>query len=501
MYCSQCGKSNEDYALYCANDGYDLQHNSNEMCLKPLEAGYCSACGAAMAMHAAYCSACGEEAGNYLDYKNKDTSLLKPAYTISKQEDSVLRLDFRTYLKKGMLGGITAVVILVLLCMTISIALNKQIPEMMTEGYPVIDVLDHYEVDSDFEILGIAETAMAVNLISSSVQVVEGNSLFNTAKITIHAGLIILLIVPLVALVIGGYISARFYRISGNRESLMVSMVIGLYYAAGLLIISRFAGFTIQIGSDMVYFSKLIYSFSWLESLLIGWLLGTWFSWMGSKLYAAVHKNNKRLRDKSAAAQAIRAVLVGNVVLSILAFVFIMLKVGKEIPISTVLFAAPQLGLYLFNLAHLGSLRFGSGEEKLQYSLFSGLHSPGGEAGLYNVVSYPASNFLDGYVYYSLFAALIVLVWIGYNYVKSIRQRPDFLSSILIFSVSYGALMAVLTKISSIGFSMDEGGQIEGDMIIEPLFVNFHMGYIFLSGFFISLVLLLLISYLSRQQR
>lgn len=503
MYCSKCGKNNEDYALYCANDGYDLQRSSNAICLKPIEAGYCSACGAAMARHTAYCSACGEEAGSHVEVQPSVTTFFKPANAVSSRPAiSPLGINFKTYLKKGMLGGFAAIVALLLLCMIISIALNKQIPELMSEDNPVIEILNQYEVDSDFKIFGIPETAMAVNLISSSMHITGGDGLSGAPEFNIHVGLITLLLVPLTALIFGGYLSARFYRLSGIRESLMVSMAIGLYYGGGLLIISRLAGFTKQIGMDMdmYYFDqlpKLIYSFSWVEALLIGWLLGTCFSWMGYKLYTLIHTDKKRLLKESAVAQAIRAVVISVAALSLLAFVFVVMKIGHQVPFTAVLFVAPQLGLYLFNLAHLGSLRFGGEEEKVQYSLFSGVHVSGEEIGLYG--SSQTFDFLDGYVYCGLFVAFVILMWVGYRYVRSLRQSTNIFSSIGIFSVTYGAVMAVLSKLSSIGITMAGGGQAEDRWMMDTFFADFHMGYIFLSGFIISLVLLLVGSFISQK--
>lgn len=507
MYCSKCGMKNENYALYCATDGYDLQHNnSNLICLQPIETGYCSACGEAMARHATYCSACGEEAGCHVEVKSSITTIMKPATAdISRPATPALVINFKTYLKKGMLGGFAAIFVLLLLCMIISITLNNKVPELMTEDNPVIEILNQYEVDRDFKLFGIQEIAMAVNLISSNMYLTGGDGLFGAPMFNIHVGLITLLLVPLAALVFGGYLSARFFRLSDLRESLMVSMAIGLYYGGGLLIISRLAGFTKQIGMDLDYFNqlpKLVYSFSWVESFLIGWLLGTCFSWVGYKLYTLIHTDKNRLLKDSAVAQAIRAVVISVTTLSLLAFIFVMMKVGHQVPLPAILLVAPQLGLYLFNLAHLGTLRFGGDEEKLQYSLFSGVHASGEVTDVDEYVyssSYQNSNFLDGYVYCGLVVALIILIWIGYRYVRCLRQSPNLFSSIGIFSITYGAVMAVLAKLSSISYTMTGGGQAEDSLMTDSIFANFHMGYIFLTGCIISLVLLLVCSLLSEK--
>ncbi|ASA21222.1 zinc ribbon domain-containing protein [Paenibacillus donghaensis] len=503
MYCAKCGMKNADYALYCGNDGYDLQLSSSEIHLQPIEAGYCSACGVSMARHAAYCSACGEEAGSHVAIQTSVSSILKPGNADNRRITTFrCGVDIKSFLTRGMLGGVAAVAVLLILSMVISITLNKQIPELMSEENPYIELLNQYEIDSNFTIFGVSETAMAVNLISSSMHINGDVDLFGSQGLNIHMGLIALLVVPFVALVFGGYLSARIYRLSEKREGFLVSMVIGLYYGGSLLIVSRLAGFSKQIGMEMYTYdqsSKLVYSFSWVEALFFGWLLGTLFSWIGYRLYTRIHSDKKWLLKESAVAQAIRAVVIGLATLSLLTFVIMAMKFGQQISTSANLLLAPQLGLYLLNLSHLGTIHFGGEGEKLHYSLLAGLRSDSVEdLNGYNGF-FLAPHFLDGYVYCGLFITLIILIWVGYGYVRTLRQSPNLLSSIGIFSVTYGAMMAFLAKISLIGFTMAGGGQSEDGWFMSTFYLNFSMGYVFLTSFIISLLMLLVGSFVSQK--
>lgn len=493
MYCAKCGKNNEKYALYCTNDGFDLQPSSNEISIQQSEAEYCSACGMTMVRHAAYCSKCGEETGSHTDVQISSFALLRPVSVDSHRlAYSKLGLNFKAYLKKGVLGGLTALVTLLILCTIINITLHKQLPELMGEDNPYIELLDHYQVDSDFTIFGVPETAMTVNLIPSSLHATGDDDLLERQEINIRLGLITLLAVPLAALVFAGYLSARFFRFSNQQESFLVSIVIGLYYGVGMLIISRMAGFTKIVGLEQYSYGqspKLIFSFSWLAAIITGWLLGTCFSWIGYKLYNLIHTDKKWLFKDSAAAHAIRAVATTLAVLSIMTLVIAAIKLGDTFPFSALLLLAPQIALYLFNFAHLVTIHFGGAGEQLHYSLISGLGSAS-ENSLYTD-SYLTPDFLNSYVYGGLFVTLVILIWVGYRYVKNIRKSTIIWKYVGFFSITYGGLMALLAKLSSIGFTMTGGGQAEDSWFDSTFFISFNAGYTFLAGFLISLLLLI----------
>jgi hypothetical protein len=492
LYCSKCGTNNAEYALYCANDGYDLYASSNEIRIEPTEAGFCSACGETMMRHAAYCSTCGEEAGNQVSEKMGSRGVHGSAWA----------LDYKTLIKRGMLGGVAAITAVLILCMVISITLNKQIPEFLSTETPLFEILDQYEVDSNFTILGVLETVMAVNLIPSSMHISGEPDLLQGQTLDIHLGLISLLLLPLLALVFGGYVSARTWRLSTNRESFLISLVIGIYYGLFLLIVSGLAGFSKKIGMEMytyVQSAKLVYSFSSVEALVYGWILGAFFSWIGYKLYTLIHTDKRRIWKGNAAYQAVRAVITGLVVLTLLTFVIVAVKFGQQIPVISIILLTPQIGLYLFNSAHLGTIQFGGGNEIFQYSLISGLRTDSGESTYGYSNSFLGMHFIDGYVYSGLFVTLVILVWVGFGYVRSQRQSPNLLPSIGIFSVTYGAMMAFFAKISSIGFMMAGGEEIGNAGIMNTFFVNFSMGYVFLTSCILSLLLLVTLSFVSQK--
>ncbi|MFD1773436.1 zinc ribbon domain-containing protein [Paenibacillus rhizophilus] len=503
MYCSRCGTNNFDYAVYCVNDGVELGTDLGEVSLQPADAQFCSACGAGMAKHAGYCIICGEEAGNEIMVRPAAVIGRRPGIAVGrKPAEAALAFDYKTSLIRGALGGIVAIVGVLLLCLLISYTLNKQVPDLMGQELPIQELMNQYGADSDFKLIGVPEAVMAVNLVHSRLLITGGDSDAAGGSVEIFAGLIALLIVPLAALVIGGYISARRYRLSDERAGLSVSLAIGLYYGLFLLAVSAFAGFSREISLDLfssALSGRINYSFSSWEAFIFGWIFGFLFSWAGYRLYALIHNDRSGFFRKSAVEQAIRTAALGIFVLSILAVVIVGVKFGRQFPFRLILLIAPQLGTYFWNFAHLGTLHFGGDGEQMRYSILWGRDSEDG-TGMPVSSDYLSMHFIDGYVYSGLILALIILIWVGIGFTRNRASNLNDLRSITVFSLAYGVVMAVIARISAFGFSV-QGESLSDYWEGGTFFVGFRAVPIFFASFVISILLLLCCYYFVRQKQ
>ncbi|AIQ11474.1 zinc ribbon domain-containing protein [Paenibacillus durus] len=504
MYCSRCGTNNFDYAIYCVKDGVELGTGLGEAAVQPAEAQFCPACGASMAKHAGYCIFCGEEAGSEIMARPAATAGRRPEIAASrKPAEATLTFDYKTFLLRGALGGIVAIAGVLLLCLLISYTLNKQAPpDLVGQELPIQELMNQYGADSDFKLIGVPEAVMAVNLVHSRLLITGGDSDVTGGSVKIFMGLITLLIVPLAALVIGGYVSARRYRLTDERAGLSVSLAIGLYYGLFLLAVSAFAGFSREVNLGLfssALSGRIDYSFSSWESIILGWIFGFLFSWGGYRLYALNHNVRSGFFRKSAFEQAVRTVALGVFVLSFLAVVIVGVKFGRQLPFRLILLIAPQLGTYFWNFAHLGTLHFGGDGEQMNYSLLWGRDSEDGN-GMLASSDYLSMHFLDGYVYCGLIVALIILIWVGIGFMRNRAAYPNDLRSVSVFSLTYGAAMAVIAKVSAFGFSV-QGESLSNYWEGGTFFVGFRAVPIFFASFIISFLLLLTCSYFVRRKQ
>ncbi|MBB5173869.1 hypothetical protein [Texcoconibacillus texcoconensis] len=311
-----------------------------------------------------------------------------------------------------------------------------------------------------------------------------------------QTGLYLYLLVPLVALMIGGFVSAKQNAHFGVFERFNLSVVIGAVYGAVLAVFSLFAGTSMALdmgefggpGMDIAVSGQ----YSFFAALWHGFLLGTIFSFFGALMQFGPPKVTSHLSGRLTYGESLHQA-ISTVIRGVLLSVFVLLVVflvqfGGEVFDDTFMFIVllTQLGGYLWVLLNfipfsMSADMFGE-SGALNVSVLSGFEAVG-EMGDTAVL-----NDYGIYLYLGLLLPIALFLWAGYRI--RLQVKGDVLKAVLAFSGTYALLMAALATLTAFSFEMNAGSLGVGAEMLEV-----SIGFGFFTTLFISFITASLLTY------
>jgi hypothetical protein len=254
---------------------------------------------------------------------------------------------------------------------------------------------------------------------------------------------------PLLAFLIGGYVSAWRSRIVSLKQALLQSLIVGVANALLMALLTQTSGFSSAMDLPRGIGSvDVVYRFSAASALLNGFVLGTLFSLTGALLKLGGLKWAKIFRsERHSYGEPIRlaaATIAGGVCLC---FVYMLILLwSKGMLSATLVLLLPQFAVYAWgiasgNLFHMTNFLASQGKQ-MEISVFAGIQGTGleGYASEWNL-----------YVILSALLPLALLLYVG------MRLKPGSGSlhrQTIIFSTAYAVLMALMMMLTRIGMTV-----------------------------------------------
>lgn len=486
MYCKVCGHKNEGTALYCSHDGVALGGESGKIRFSEGLAGFCNGCGEKNQSSHIYCSSCGKSLRKaHAEQDNRET------ITKGVTKISTIKKPDITNVAKGINGSaIRAVIPGAALAAGIVLVLSFIIGSVLTEGInQVLYESLRYDRDLAFIIqemnpISAAGILMYANLVASklamSVEWFAGPAISGT--LSMKAGLYILLLVPLIGLISGGYVNRKKQGDISSTEKLVLSITTGVLYAAFLILISFFAKNSLNMPAEGL---KVSFGYSFLGSIFSGLFLGSLFSYIGMELAEKKASKEASQIQESRLGKSLflgmETVLLGLALSIVFVFVLLLIEEGGSILDEPVLLMVllPQIGAYFFNMANLGSLSMSSSVmsyESYKISLFGESEAMGGFVPMMGEV---------GILRFAiLLIPLILLVKAGKKMTSD--SAEEGLKPILLFSAVYAGFMSILAHLTNLNVS--GSGQVfsSAHMGNVSFFVGFSPVPLFLTAFLMA---------------
>jgi hypothetical protein len=276
----------------------------------------------------------------------------------------------------------------------------------------------------------------------------------------LQSGLLILLLLPLISLLIAGYLYGR--RASGTIQHYWLSsLLIGLVYGVLTALIALIAGFQFDASaqdSGMVASLSIENNYPFIKALFAGLFLGTIFSFIGS-LYGS---GTMKQLTSSPLKEGIRSITFG-IALSSAVIILLLYRFMSDanpflsfddLPATYFLIIAFQGGFLLWNALNLSSLTLDMNilDEKLQvmYSALGGIKMETNDP--FSLFSFLSSNpgNLKLYMIMGLLIPIGLFIWAGYR----LHQGGAIqLHRIVVFGLLYAFMMSLLTAGLNTGFT------------------------------------------------
>jgi hypothetical protein len=276
----------------------------------------------------------------------------------------------------------------------------------------------------------------------------------------LQSGLLILLLLPLISLLIAGYLYGR--RASGTIQHYWLSsLLIGLVYGVLTALIALIAGFQFDASaqdSGMVASLSIENNYPFIKALFAGLFLGTIFSFIGS-LYGS---GTMKQLTSSPLKEGIRTITFG-IALSSAVIILLLYRFMSDanpflsfddLPATYFLIIAFQGGFLLWNALNLSSLTLDMNilDEKLQvmYSALGGIKMETNDS--FSLFSFLSSNpgNLKLYMIIGLLIPIGLFIWAGYR----LHQGGAIqLHRIVVFGLLYAFMMSLLTAGLNTGFT------------------------------------------------
>lgn len=469
MFCQQCGTSHPESFNYCTKDGKNLnQPQQSIVKLAAPKTAYCHQCGTKNLPHGLFCTSCGISIMSIEQHmsarKTDDDS--SETYQASWKEflsfDSIL-----TSIKKSYLGVVIAFAILFLLSFLaksmVSSALRSALADKL--GY-------------NLEVVNTIQMMMYGNFVTVSGKVNVFGNLGNVAA-SLHLGILALFAIPILSLVLAGYITAKQNNIDHPLDGLRTSIGIGIPYAILLSIFSLFAGISsggdVPLGSFGSASVSIHYHFSFFSALFHGLLFGIILSWLGTWIHIGLWKKtidqNKYHRNIVLFRNSIVVIAIGVCISSLIAFIASFTN-GESIPFFYRLLLSSQIGVYLWHAAHFNWLTVSTPGDTGYFHLFKGSMDDGPFGALLG------KSF---WVVFVLIANASMLFFASKN-IKKISG--SFSKNAIYFSIIYGFLAAFLASLTKISFGMTAGALMVSENV--KLQIGFNIFMVFLLGTVVS---------------
>jgi hypothetical protein len=331
--------------------------------------------------------------------------------------------------------------------------LNGKLGTMATEKVRALveskwSAFTRFQSEADYTLLDVPTTYLLVHNVKSQAHLGLVSNLASS-EMQLQIGLYVWLLLPLLAFLIGGYVSAWRSRIVSLKQALSLSLIVGAANALLMVLLTQTSGFSSALelprGIGNV---DIVYRFSAASALLNGFVLGTLFSLTGALLKLGGFKWAKIFRsERISYSEPIRiavAAIAGGVLLS---FVYMLILLWfKGLLSATLVLLLPQLAVYAWGIAsgnifHMTNFLASQGKQ-MEISVFAGIQGTGMEG-------YAAEWNL--YVILSALLPLVLLLFIG------MRLKPRFgglPKQTMIFSAAYAVLMALMMLLTRVGMTV-----------------------------------------------
>lgn len=493
MYCKTCGESNPDWSNYCSHDGTTLvnSHSLQQLHLVNRENNFCPNCGSETKELDNYCNICGY---SLLKFKEaaveKNISLLTDKQFTKARFFSFSSLPSRNTFKNALIPTIAAFVLMLLLNYITFTSIDNFYNEVFKEAtnYSPEDLAHQFAEETGMavkdpgKLFGFTDSVMMTNMNSPSYEIkldtnIDYINTSGTGELKISFNYVLFILLPILALFIGGILYRKKYATISINSFLSGSIAIGLIYSLLLSLFSLFSGFhydlhIVDSGESVNLMINTTYSV--FTSLFRGFLIGFVFSLLGMLFSIDFRQMTKQLENLipfgSAVHQGFVTFTRGLLTLSIIIVIILTSKLNDwksnlgwvDIPgISQLLekttwfatYMGVQLSSMIYSMLHFSPLSFklnSDGESGgIEYSIFSGFNYFGevSNTDMYPLESFFAFNDIDLYLKLAFLIPVLLLLFAGYSLAKS--NQASF-KSLAIFSLVYSLFTASLAVVCTI---------------------------------------------------
>ncbi|RKQ28563.1 zinc ribbon domain-containing protein [Oceanobacillus halophilus] len=483
--CQKCGTENKDSALYCIQDGYPLQTISENSTHHEGENNTCTQCGKENSKGSRYCGYCGLQMGQVAESKQheaimpeKKSNLVESGNLKKFVRDffDIHNMENRQLFKTAGIGAAIAIFVVFISSFMVGNFIQDNLMGHLetaaSESYYMDSPTEMYheflmdlendlageEFTSNVEIENIAKEInpfkmtnmmMLSNLVGQKVNL-KGIEEIEVGQInfSLELGIFLLALIPILGLFLSGlYVKTTNPNLLA-KQYLQISIYIGIIYSLFIGIMSFIAGTSIIIESTVMDISmEYTHSFSFIQSLVNGLILGFIFSLLG--IY---QKDAMKLSQPVTIIEYIQKttfIILGSVLIStIIGYLFLTSNVNASYELANFSFLekAPifiQMGVYLLNVAMFNGFQLSSYIEginqDMQLSIF-------GISGNFAEV-YTTFDFNDGkiYIYLLMFLMAALFIWIGRQF-----TRIHIKNSSLIFGAVFAIIFTFITVNTSL---------------------------------------------------
>ncbi|AKU26566.1 hypothetical protein IB49_09070 [Geobacillus sp. LC300] len=320
MYCTTCGAQNPSSANYCYKDGTALQKEKISFAYTKNKKTFCPHCGHSLLGDYVYCPSCGTSLfqvhvgkSRKIDFKNErieDTpKQARQFFSIS----SLLNLCKGLHWKQLLLAVATTFIVLFLLsAITVKVVTpSDDSPLLRMTNYTeelvaYLENLADIKIEKPDKVITIDDFMIWTHTVEPIMKVNFTYSLFDREVGEVHGsfenGFIYLLVIPFVALLVGGILLGKTLRANARRLGVHL-FAFSFLYAVVLAMLSVFAGFSYHIDLDHRDISASVHAavkYSFWATLLKGFFVAFLFAGIGiliSKGYKrAVHEVAQSIR-------------------------------------------------------------------------------------------------------------------------------------------------------------------------------------------------------------
>lgn len=527
MYCKICGAASTQGSNYCGHDGASLIEIIPKLHVKKNHATFCPSCGKKTSDQHNYCGSCGASSLAYdaTTESVRDTTNISDSKTF---EQSFVRPRFQvSYLKQALIPALIAFAIMLVLNIfayqyTNSVFNSLFSDKLSTGGFPLEYALHSLEEEFDSDIpepddfFGFSDMVMNSHLITPTYNLsadIQDSNENNTFEGSLHFSFtfVIYLLIPMLALFIGGMFAGRKRVNVSMVERLYSALCTGAIYGIILAFFSLFSGFgyDVNVAKDASRFKLDIdASYSFIKSLFIGLTVGTTVTFIGMLFSINYRQFTKHLTRTipfgEVIHQAFSTLVRGLLVISVIMMLALMSSKDK---ISAVMDFLPlddlsdkvglfiitvgaQAGSILWNLAHLAPLHLdnlGSSDDLLTFSILGGLKGNGLEEFFGGMVDIPL------YLYLVFLLPIALFAWSGYQMKKSNQAS---LKHIAIYSLIYAILIGFVSYLTQMNIKVDGTNQE------TPLqaFIGFSIFGTFIRAFIFSYIFAYVGGYIAKRK-
>ncbi|EIT86249.1 hypothetical protein A374_06606 [Fictibacillus macauensis ZFHKF-1] len=539
MYCNSCGQKNEPGMNYCRHDGAALQPTAKDSLgtFVASDSKFCPSCGHENKQHLNYCSSCA--ASLYKPVLDRKLSVVKHTERTPREHSGKLPvigtlLETVTSWKKLkyiLISAASAIVIMFLLSFIVNgvmgqvldnlsqdpkfadLNAKKSIEKLSQQFGDTVDTSDLPE-----RLLGLTDWIMAEHFTSLNYSYSIDTSKAGISKlfdinIYADAGLLLFLFIPFLALVVGGYLYARFNRNDTLGQRFAASVVIGLIYGITVFITSFFTGYSLTFSFSKVTMKvEMLYS-HW-TAFSHAFVMGIFLSFIGMLLGFGLTRITKHLVSRmpfgiaihQASATLVRGTLIMipmTILLVVLSRVFSDSSSSSDggptdgssiiIVVFSMVVLLIQCAFYYWNLENLSSFsltfHMGKKSEESSLSLFTGITNFNGDSG------FASTNNSDVVLYIFMYAGILIPIGLFlYAGWKLYQSKHNFYLTLAIYSVTYAVLMTIFASITRITATLD--GSMISMLKVSDESPEMSLGFSLWSTFFLSLLFSAVVTFL-----